>query len=450
MVPATTAQLFVTAPPPDGASDGPAAVPVPPRHDPLRAWLGSAVWLGAAHLLLDFLVGWIYTFTMFLGLLFALVLLPFALAGVPVWIVTAWVSQAFAAIERGRYRLLLGVAIDRQPMPEIARNPLRYGGALWRDDGVRRRAVHQLLAFPLGVLTSGLFYAVLCGGVTLLLAVGVATFAVSPGDIQPLIFGLPLSDSPTGRAMLAGVGLLLVAATPAVVRGLTALDVAVARALLGPTPAMLARRVDELERSRARVVDAGEAERRRIERDLHDGTQQQLVALGMTLGRAKARYEVEPDSIGDLLDDAHQQAKDTVTDLRRLIRGLHPPVLTDRGLDAALSAIAVRCPVPVALTVDLDRRPPATVEAIGYFVVAEALTNVARHSGAESAVVRVRRDDDGPLWITVTDNGRGGADPDGGTGLRGLADRVGAVDGQLSVDSPVGGPTVLTVELPCR
>jgi signal transduction histidine kinase len=223
----------------------------------------------------------------------------------------------------------------------------------------------------------------------------------------------------------------------------------VARTLLGPTPAYLAARVAELEQSRARVVDAGETERRRIERDLHDGTQQQLVALGMTLGRAKARYAVDPGSIGGLLDDAHQQAKDTVTDLRRLIRGLHPPVLTDRGLDAALSAIAVRCPVPVELSVELDHRPTPAVEAIGYFVVAEALTNVAKHSGAAAAVVRVRRDDRGPLWITVADNGVGGADAGRGTGLRGLADRVAAVDGQLSVDSPVGGPTVLTVELPC-
>jgi signal transduction histidine kinase len=123
-------------------------------------------------------------------------------------------------------------------------------------------------------------------------------------------------------------------------------------------------------------------------------------------------------------------------------------VLTDRGLDAALSAIAVRCPVPVQLTVEIDERPSATVEAIGYFVVAEALTNVARHSRATHASVTVRRERGGPVWITVTDDGVGGADPDRGSGLRGLADRVSGVDGQLRVDSPVGGPTVLTVELP--
>jgi signal transduction histidine kinase len=287
---------------------------------------------------------------------------------------------------------------------------------------VRRRGLHQLVAFPLGVLTSGVVYALLSGAVALLVAVAVAAFAAplaADGDLQRHVLGLPFSDTPTAHVLLATLGLLLLVAAPSVIRGLTALDVAVARSLLGPVPGVLARRVHELERSRARVVDAGEAERRRIERDLHDGTQQQLVSLGMTLGRAKARYADDPGGIGDLLDDAHQQAKDAVTDLRLLIRGLHPPVLTDRGLDAALSAVAVRCPVPVELTVELDERPPATVEAIGYFVVAEALTNVARHSRAASAVVRVRREDGGPVWITVTDDGVGGADPDRGPGCAG-------------------------------
>ena len=433
------------------ASSTSPALPVA-RPEPLPALLAPATWLGAAHLLLDVVFGVGYAFVMGVGLVLALALLPLALAGVPVWIVTAWLSAAMGRLERARYRVLLGVRIEPQPMPPLRANPLRYGGELWRDEGVRRRGLHQLVAFPLGVLTSGVVYALLSGAVALLVAVAVAAFAAplaADGDLQRHVLGLPFSDTPTAHVLLATLGLLLLVAAPSVIRGLTALDVAVARSLLGPVPGVLARRVHELERSRARVVDAGEAERRRIERDLHDGTQQQLVSLGMTLGRAKARYADDPGGIGDLLDDAHQQAKDAVTDLRLLIRGLHPPVLTDRGLDAALSAVAVRCPVPVELTVELDERPPATVEAIGYFVVAEALTNVARHSRAASAVVRVRREDGGPVWITVTDDGVGGADPDRGTGLRGLADRVGAVDGQLSVDSPVGGPTVLTVELPC-
>ncbi|WP_246632722.1 sensor histidine kinase [Pseudonocardia nigra] len=417
-----------------------------PRPDPLRALLAPSTWLAAAHLLLDAVVGAVYAFVLLFGLFFTLVLLPFAMLGIPVWITTTWVSAAMARIERARYRLLLGVDIEPQPMPPGDRHPLRYSGALLRDPGVRRRAVHQLVACPLGAVTSVITF-LLPSFALMLLALPVLAWLVPPDDT--VVYGMSIADNSTGRAVLAGFGLILLLVVPAVVRGLVALDVAVARTLLGSVPGALARRVDELERSRARIVDAGEAERRRLERDLHDGTQQQLVALGMTLGRAKARYATEPTAIGDLLDDAHQQAKDAVTDLRGLIRGLHPPVLTDRGLDAALSAVAARCPVPVDLTVSLDERPSATVEAIGYFVVAEGLTNVAKHAGALRAAVTVRRQGGGPVWITITDDGVGGADPDRGTGLRGLADRVSGVDGQLQVDSPVGGPTVLTVELPC-
>jgi signal transduction histidine kinase len=417
-----------------------------PHRDPLRALVAPSTWLTAAHLLLDAVMGVAYASVLGMGLVFSVVLLPLSMLGVPVWIVTAWVSAGMARLERVRYRVLLGVDIEPQPMPPAQRNPLRYGGVLLRDPGVRRRALHQLLAGPLGLLTTGITYVLLSGALALL-ATPLLGLAVS-ADSPTTTFGIPLAGTGGGRALLAGLGLILLLAAPSVLRGLAAADVAVARALLGPVPGALARRVDELERSRARVVDAGEAERRRLERDLHDGTQQRLVALGMTLGRAKARYKQDPAAVGDLLDDAHQQAKDTVTELRGLIRGLHPPVLTDRGLDAALSAIAVRCPVPVQLTVEIDERPSATVEAIGYFVVAEALTNVARHSGATEASVTVRREAGGPVWITIADNGMGGADPDRGTGLRGLADRVSGVDGQLRVDSPVGGPTVLTVELP--
>jgi signal transduction histidine kinase len=432
---------MVIASPVEGAS-----VARQQHRDPLRALVAPATWLAAAHLLLDAVIGMASAVVLGIGLVLSIVLLPFALLGVPVWIVTAWVSAGLARLERARYRMLLGVEIDTQPLPPFQPHPLRYGGALLRDPGVRRRAAHQLLAAPLGILTSGITYALLSGAVALL-AMPLLGLAV-PADGATVTYGIPFVDTAGGRTLLAGLGLVLLLAAPAALRGLAATDAALASALLGPVPEVLARRVDELERSRARVVDAGEAERRKLERDLHDGTQQRLVALGMTLGRAKSRFKQDPAAVGELLDDAHQQAKEAVTELRGLIRGLHPPVLTDRGIDAALSAIAVRCPVPVQLTVEIDERPSATVEAIGYFVVAEALTNVARHSRAGQASVAVRRESGGPVWITVTDDGVGGADPDCGTGLRGLADRVSGVDGQLRVDSPVGGPTVLTVELP--
>lgn len=414
------------------------------QHHPLGALAAPATWLTAAHLLCDAVFGAAYTVILLIGLIGSLMLFPVAMAGLPVWIITVHVSNLLARLELRRHRALLGARITPQPLPTPVRNPLRYGGVLVRDPGVRRRALYQLISLPKGVLISGITYFVLSGTAALLLLP--LTTLIS--EVNGSVFGIPVDTAPS-QALFATAGLLALAATPTVLRGLSQLDISLAQRLLGPVPEALAQRVDELERSRARVVDASEAERRRLERDLHDGTQQRLVALGMTLGRALARYRKDPADVGELLEDAHRQAKETLVELRGLIRGLHPPVLTDRGLDAALSAVAARCPVPVDMTVEIDERPPATVEAVGYFVVSEALANVAKHSGATRATVTVRREGHGSLWITVTDNGRGGADPTSGTGLRGLADRVAGVDGQFSIDSPHGGPTVLTVEIPC-
>jgi len=248
--------------------------------------------------------------------------------------------------------------------------------------------------------------------------------------------------------VLVGVALLL--ACPPLLIGLAWCDVALARALLDTrrSPIVLQARIGELERSRAAVIDAAEAERRRIERDLHDGAQQRLVALAMELGRARARLDQDPEAARALVEHAHEEAKAALVDLRNLVRGIHPPVLSDRGLDAALSGLAALCPVPVAVDVEIGERPPASVEAIAYFVVAEALANVAKHSRASTASVRVRRS--GPLLrLTVRDDGGGGADP-AGAGLRGLRDRVSAVDGRIDVQSPPGGPTVIAAELPCE
>jgi signal transduction histidine kinase len=247
---------------------------------------------------------------------------------------------------------------------------------------------------------------------------------------------------------LAGVGILLLVMAFGLTVGLTSAEGGLARAMLGVSAGELAQRVDELQGSRARVVDSAEAERRRIERNLHDGAQQRLVALAMNLGRARARYEEDPEAARRLLDEAHNDAKLALTELRDLARGLHPAVLTDRGLDAALSGLAARSPVPVTLDVDEGSRCSPTVEAIAYFVVSEALANTAKHARATSAQVSVRRAGD-VLRVVIEDDGVGGADSAAGSGLAGLADRVGGVDGSLRVESPVGGPTVITVELPC-
>ncbi|MCI3931068.1 sensor histidine kinase [Streptomyces sp. AN091965] len=238
---------------------------------------------------------------------------------------------------------------------------------------------------------------------------------------------------------------------------LAALDAAWSRALLRPAPqalraAELAARVEELTATRADAVAAHGAELRRIERDLHDGAQARLVALSMRVGLAKRAYDKDPDAARKLLDDAQQQAEEALTELRHVVRGIHPPILTDRGLVGAVRALAAGSGLDVAVRddgVEDGPRAPAAVEAAAYFVVAEALTNAAKHSGAAHASVDLARGRTG-LRIAVRDAGRGGAGGTGtGSGLLGMRRRVAALDGIMEVNSPAGGPTVIEVELPC-
>jgi signal transduction histidine kinase len=241
---------------------------------------------------------------------------------------------------------------------------------------------------------------------------------------------------------------------------------ALGRALLGPRRRdALDERVEVLTEGRSKAVEAAIVERRRIERDLHDGAQQRLVSLAMALGMARQKLENGPGGTTagnpeaaratELVREAHEEAKRALAEIRDLIRGIHPAVLTDRGLDAAVSALAGRSPVPTSVDVELDERPPEAAEITAYFVIAEALANVAKHSGASEARVWVRRERNArsgdhpgdPLVVEVVDDGRGGADP-AGTGLAGLADRAVVLDGRLTVESPTGGPTRVRAELP--
>ncbi len=222
--------------------------------------------------------------------------------------------------------------------------------------------------------------------------------------------------------------------------------------LLMPSPqARLAARVQELKETRADAIAAHEAELRRIERDLHDGAQANLVALSMRIGLAKRAYDRDPDAARKLLDDAQTQAEQALTDLRHVVRGIHPPILTDRGLVGAVRALAASSGLAVTVEdggVEEGTRAPAAVEAAAYFVVAESLTNVAKYSGADRAEVQLTRIRRG-LTVRVRDEGRGGADESQGSGLLGMRRRVAALDGTLDVTSPVGGPTVIEVMLPC-
>jgi signal transduction histidine kinase len=243
-------------------------------------------------------------------------------------------------------------------------------------------------------------------------------------------------------------GLLWWFATPAIMALRVALDQAL---LYYPRFEQLEVRVAELSEIRTEVVDHSAAELRRIERDLHDGAQVRLVGLAMTLGLADDIFEQDGEQARKLLNDARATTAAALRDLRSVVHSIHPPVLSDRGLAGAVESLAIDLAIPVETTIELPARPPASVETAVYFAVAEALANVGKHSGATHAWIRLEHPgtDGGQLSVTVGDDGHGGADPGGGSGLRGVATRLAAVDGKMWVSSPAGGPTLITLEVPC-
>jgi signal transduction histidine kinase len=210
----------------------------------------------------------------------------------------------------------------------------------------------------------------------------------------------------------------------------------------------LAQRVEQLTESRTETVDSQAAELRRIERDLHDGAQARLVSLGMSLAMAEDQLERDPQGARELLSEARAASSVALAELRDLVRGIHPPVLADRGLVGAVQSLALAAPIPITVRTDLNRRLPAPVESAAYFAVAEALTNIVKHSGATAASVELI-DGASTITATIVDDGRGGADPAAGTGLRGIERRLSAFDGTLRLESPRGGPTRLVIVLPC-
>ncbi|PXY32852.1 sensor histidine kinase [Prauserella muralis] len=323
--------------------------------------------------------------------------------GIPLLLCATSLTRGFGDLERRWVRSTL-----RVELPEVERLPtegpwLRRWFTRLTDPTTWRDLGYLMLAFPIGVVE----------------------FAVG----------------------LVGIVLLPIAiwVTP----GIGYLHGRLAVALLGPPKAKrLEARASRLQASRARGVDAAEAERRRIERDLHDGAQQRLLSVAMNLGRAKTKVDSDPEALRALIAEAHSDAKLAVSELRDLARGIYPAVLADRGLDAALSAQAAKSPIHVDVEVDVDPRPPAAVETTAYFIVGETLANVAKHSGATAAAVKVWRAED-TVVVEVTDNGRGGAQMRPGGGLAGLADRAATIDGVISVVSPPGGPTVIRADLPC-
>lgn len=300
-----------------------------------------------------------------------------------------------------------------------------------------RSVLHHHAVMVVGLLITTLFW--------LPLVTAWGLFEAAVGGRELTVRGTEL-----GSLGLVGIGLLLlVVALGALGLGVLA-ERGLARVMLPSGDDALREEVAELSQQRQGAVDAAEAERLRIERDLHDGVQPRLVALGMTLGMARPKIATDPEQASRLVDEAHTETKAIITELRQLARGIHPAVLTDRGLDAALSALAARSVVPVELRVDLPRRPGREAEAVAYFVVSEALTNVAKHADAHRVVVDLRIEGR-TLLLVVVDDGTGGAAVrrDGvSTGLAGLTDRVRATGGRLTVESEHGRGTRLTALIP--
>lgn len=428
-----------------------------PSPRPLLPWPQAVVrtwgygWLAAVHLVCDLLLAGPYLALAVL-LVTAVCLVPVVAVGIPMLFALLWLGLPIAAFERLRIAAATGRPVPAPPQPAGL-----SGWRRWFLDGRTWRAQGHVALLSLWGLTGGLLMAVLLGVAVALIAVPLYLPWLTDGRLAvPFTAGIPAG------AATWSIGLLLLAVLPLVAQVMVGVDVALAQWLIGPgrdaQVEQLTERVHELTETRAAVVQAGEAERRRIERDLHDGPQQRLVSIAMDLGMARAKLDSEDyPAARELLAKAHTSSKEAIVDLRHVVRGIHPPVLTDRGLDAALSALAARSPVPVDVRVDLARRPDPTIEAIAYFCVSEALTNIAKHAGATGA--RVVVDAPAPfgpsggrraqvLRIDVSDDGRGGADPVRGTGLTGLQQRLAAVDGSLRIDSPPAGGTRLVMELP--
>lgn len=409
-----------------------------------RRFLTSTLpWRGWAYLLTACIPGGLGLAVLVAGLAIGSVLSPLVV-GIPILAALGLAGVPMGTVERWRLRL-----IDPQPITDPHRVPDEVGlkgwlttrwreAATWREFTYALLLVTLLWPLDLGVTLLGILLplALITSPMPVLIAGGHRE--LWPGAVisTPLE---AIAAVPIGVALFLGANYLVTAMATAQA-GLT-------RLLLAPRKGELRDRLAEVSLSRARLLRAFEAERRRIERDLHDGAQQRLVAMSMSLGLAS--LDLPPGPIADQVGHAREQAKLALVELRELIHGIYPQILTDRGLAAAVEAAADRSAVPVKLDLNLDHRLPQAIEATGYFVICEALTNVGKHSKADNAWVHGRLAGD-TLVLEVGDDGVGGADAEHGSGLAGLDDRVAVVGGTMSMTSPPGGPTLLRIELPCR
>ncbi|GHH78329.1 histidine kinase [Streptomyces sulfonofaciens] len=418
----------------------------------VRAPLAGRTWREFGYVLLSLPIS-IASFTLAVTMLSLGAGLLITFLGIPVLAAGLAACRGFGSLERARARGLLGLHVSA---PEPAR-PAGPGAVAWMTAVLKSGASWRHLCFAVVHLPWAVFAFTVttvfwaCGWSTLTYPLWQWVFPMYAGTGGIQLYGdgthSVYLDNPFEITVTALVGLVITLVTPWVVRALTSVDRLMVHGLLGRSSP--AGRVVELESDRGVVVDAAAADLRRIERELHDGAQARLVNLAMGLGLAKEKLFEDPEGAARMVDEAHGEVKTTLLELRDLARGIHPAVLTDRGLGAALSSVAARCTVPVKVEVDLPARPAPAVEGIAYFTVSQLLQNVGEHSGAARATVDVWRAE-GRLMLQVADDGMGGAEAPAGSGLQGLAERLDAVDGVLVIDSPAGGPTRITAELPWR
>jgi signal transduction histidine kinase len=410
----------------------------------LRAPFTAAPWRATAQLASGCVLGMLSTNAMILLGGLALGFSVTGLLGLPMIAALLSCSRVFTGWQRTRFAAYTGWS-----PPEPAAWPAagtRRGRLLAeaRSRTARRAGLYHLLA---GVVNTAGFVAAI-GFWSI--GIALATVAVYSWTLPAVnLFGWHMHD-PLVLAGIAVGGLVVLFTAPWVALGGAALDRRAAAALFGPSRAdLFDQQVRLLTASRDGLLSATDLERRRLERDLHDGIQQRLTSLAVNLGLARETFTDLPEPVRAVIVDAHEEAKQTLSDLRDIVRGLHPAVLESRGLDAALSGIVAHSRIPVRLTVAAPCRPSPTVEAVAYFVVCEALTNVTKHAGATLVDVTIRRVGD-ILHVRIADDGKGGASADGGTGMRGMAQRVASVDGTIDIVSPAGNGTTITVELPCE
>ncbi|WP_410658826.1 sensor histidine kinase [Amycolatopsis sp. lyj-112] len=396
-----------------------------------------------AHLLTSLVLGpatfvWALVTTLVSGVLSFTYLAP------PAFLAVTWATRRITALERLRAGLILGRPVESPYDPLPRANPWTRGRAVVRDPATWRDLAWLLLLPLAGVAgLAGVLVAVVDLGAVL---APLWLWAVPNPYLPPVVDWL--FNTVGGRFALTVVGLVLAPAAWWLVTTMARLQARLAATLLEPGPrARLARRARELFATRLRVVDVQAAELQRIERDLHDGAQARIVAAGMTLALADRKMRTTGQPAMDDVRIARRQLDEALAELRRLVRGIHPPILTDRGLVAALAALAGDAPLPIEIEAGVLGEVPSSVESAAYFLTAESISNVVKHADADSCTVTISRSLD-LLTVEIQDDGRGGADSSG-SGLDGLRRRIEALDGTLSVTSPVGGPTVIQAELPC-